>query len=113
MDKHDSNLEIIIDRLDKIDNKLDNFQKELLEIKYNVKADIDKLNLKFDVHTTQIKSLEDWKGRPWKDKIFETFTTGGIYSFGAIIGLSVFSILVTSFGGNLVSIVKTVITNLL
>lgn len=113
MDKHDSNLEIIIDRLDKIDNKLDNFQKELLEIKYNTKTDIEKINLRLDTQNAKIDDIEKWRGRSFKDKLFEIATTGALYSFGGIIGVAVFSLFISAFGGNLVTIIKTAISTLL
>ena len=111
MDKHDSNLEIIIDRLDKIDNKLDNFQKELLEIKYNTKTDIEKINLKLETVDAKINDIEKWRGRSFKDKLFEIASTGALYSFGGVVGIAVFSLFVSSFGGNIQTIIKAAISN--
>lgn len=109
---HDSNLELIIDRLDKIDSKLDAFQKELLEIKYNTRSDIEKLNLRLDTQDAKIVDIEKWRGRSYKDKLFEIASTGALYAFGGVVGIAVFSLFVSSFGGNVINIIKTAISSI-
>lgn len=107
-----TSLEIILDRLNQIDSKIDTYQKDLVELKYNVRSDIEKINLKLDTHGIQIKNIEDKLNKPWKDRIIEMGSSGAIYAFGSIIGISVFSLFVSSLGGNVINIIKTVISSI-
>lgn len=101
-----TSLEIILDRLNQIDSKIDTYQKDLVELKYNVRSDIEKINLKLDTHGIQIKNIEDKLNKPWKDRIIEMCSSGAIYAFGATIGLGLFSIIISSVGGNFMTLFK-------
>jgi hypothetical protein len=106
-------LDIILTRLDKIEEKLDKYQSDITALKYDYKNDIDKVNLKLETHTKQLENLEKYNNRPWKDRIIEMVTEGLLYTIGGIFAFGVVTIILSSFGSNLTILLKTFLTSAL
>lgn len=104
-------IDVIINRIDTLDNtiteKLENYNKEFLNFKYDIRTDLDKINLKLEHHDSEIKNINDRINLPWQKRILEIFAESSIKSVGAILGICIFVILIGSFGGDISNLLKT------
>ena len=83
-----------------------------MNLKYDVKNDFDKVNLRLDSAEKQINLISSRINKPIKERVLEIFSESVIKIIGSITGIAIFVIGVTSFGGSVAELIKTFISSI-
>lgn len=102
----------VIKKLDTIDAKLDKFSEDLLKLRNESDRRFEKIennSEKFEIRLTNVEKFID---RPWKERIGAMFSESVIKGIGAIVSIMIMSIVINSFGGNVVDVLKAFLTSI-
>ena len=105
-----SDYQLLEKLIEKVDTKLDNITKEINEFKSGIQANIINLTNRVDVSEVKIKNVENHLNRSFKDRLLDMILNGVVYSISCCIGLSIFFMILKGVGGNILTIIKPILS---
>ena len=116
MAENDKIIEVILNRIDKLEEnfsqKLEKYSNDLMNLKYDVKNDFDRVNLRLDSHEKQIENIVQRLNRPLKERILEIFSESMIKTVGVVTAIALTTVAVTAFGTNVSDVLKAFLTSI-
>lgn len=103
-------IDLIEKMLEKVDIKLDTIIRETNEFKCGIQQNLNTLSNRVDVNEVKVKGIENVLNKPFKERVLDMLMSGVIYSISACIGISVFFLILKSMGGNILTILKPLLS---
>lgn len=95
---------------EKLDTKLDKIQQEINDFKTGIQTNIIHLQNKVEIAEIKIKNVENVLNKPFKERVLDMIMQGIVYSLAACIGISLFFLVLRGVGGNILTILKPILT---
>ena len=103
----------VVKKLDTIDAKLDKFSEDLLKLRNESDRRFEKIEHNAEKFEIRLTNVEKFIDRPWKERIGTLFSESVIKGIGVIVSIMIMSIVISSFGGNVVDLLKSIFSALI